>query len=124
MEIAAHRGVSSLAPENTLSAFQKAAAMGCEWIEFDVQLTQDGSPVVIHDKTVERCTNGVGIVSEMTLKELKLLDAGSWFSKEFCNETIPTLEEVLSLAKKYNMSVNIELKTYPENPAIACLSLL
>jgi len=115
MKIAAHRGISSLAPENTLAAFQKAGVMGCEWIEFDVQLTQDGIPVVIHDKTVKRCTNGNGIVSEMSLAELKLLDAGSWFSDAFSDEKIPTLEEVLLLAKQYHMSVNIELKIYPED---------
>lgn len=115
MKIAAHRGVSSLAPENTLAAFQKAAEMGCEWIEFDVQLTKDKIPVVIHDKTVKRCTNGNGIVSEMSLAELKLLDAGSWFSEVFCDQKIPTLEEVLDLAKQNNMSVNIELKIYPED---------
>ena len=115
MKIAAHRGISSLAPENTLAAFQKAGELGCEWIEFDVQLTRDAIPVVIHDKTVKRCTNGTGIVSEMSLAELKLLDAGSWFSDAFCDEKIPTLEEVLLLAKQYHMSVNIELKIYPED---------
>ena len=115
MKIAAHRGVSSLAPENTLAAFHKAGEMGCEWIEFDVQLTRDNIPVVIHDRTVKRCTNGSGVISEMDLAELKKLDAGSWFSEAFSNEKIPTLDEVLLLANQYNMSVNIELKIYPED---------
>jgi len=115
MKIAAHRGVSSLAPENTLSAFKKAAEMGCEWIELDVQLSVDNIPVVFHDQTVQRCTNGIGLVSEMKLSELKSLDAGSWFSETFRGEQIPTLEEVLQLAKQHQINVNIELKIYPED---------
>ena len=118
MKVAAHRGVSSLAPENTLSAFRKAAEMGCEWIELDVQLTRDNVPVVIHDKTVQRCTNGTGIVSEMDLVELKSLDAGTWFSEAFCQEQVPTLKESLLLANNYNLNVNIELKIYPEDNVI------
>ena len=113
MKIAAHRGVSSLAPENTLAAFSKAPELGCEWIELDVQLTQDDVPVVIHDKTVDRCTNDTGIVSEMTLESLKSLDAGSWFNESYSDERIPTLEEVLLLAKEINLKVNIEIKLYP-----------
>lgn len=115
MKIVAHRGISSLAPENTLAAFTKAAELGCEWIEFDVQLCADMIPVVIHDKTVERCTNGEGTVSSMTLQELQRLDAGSWFDTAFCEETIPSLEEVLLFAQDKGISTNIELKIFPED---------
>jgi len=118
MKIAAHRGVSSLAPENTLSAFQKAAELGCEWIELDVQLSKDNVPVVIHDQTVQRCTNGTGQVSEMTLTALQSLDAGSWFSNAFQDERIPTLEAVLLLAKQHKLKVNIELKIYPQDNVV------
>ena len=125
MNVTAHRGVSSLAPENTLAAFIKAAELGCEWIELDVQLSEDEIPVVIHDKSVERCTNGKGIVSKMTLHELQALDAGSWFDRTFCEETIPSLKEALQLAQEQGLKVNIELKLYPEdNIALLCKKVI
>ncbi|MBU9711291.1 glycerophosphodiester phosphodiesterase [Evansella tamaricis] len=98
--ISAHRGWSSKAPENTLAAFQLALDTSeIESIEFDVQLTKDGIPVVIHDFTLERTTNGKGLVKEITYEELRKLDAGSWFSEEFAGEKVPTLEEVFQLIK-------------------------
>ena len=115
MKITAHRGLSSLAPENTLAAFNKAAEMGCEWIEIDVQLNLEHIPVVIHDQTVNRCTNGTGMVAKMSLAALQSLDAGSWFSDEFNREYIPTLEQTLLLAKDKKLKVNIEIKGYPED---------
>lgn len=121
MKITAHRGISSLAPENTLAAFNKAADYNCKWIEIDVQLSQDNVPVVIHDKTVDRCSDGSGFVSEMTLTDLKLLDAGRWFSNIFRKERIPTLKETLILAKNKNLKVNIEIKHYPAmNTELLC----
>ncbi|MFT5652867.1 MAG: glycerophosphoryl diester phosphodiesterase [Psychromonas sp.] len=121
MKITAHRGGSSLAPENTLAAFNKAAELGCEWIEIDVQLSLDKVPVVIHDKTVERCTDGIGAVSTMTLEILKSLDAGLWFGKEFRDERIPTLKETLLLAKNKHLKVNVEIKLYPQDDlALLC----
>lgn len=86
MKITAHRGLSSLAPENTLSAIQRAIEFGCEWIEIDVQLSADNIPVVIHDKTVNRCTNGRGKVKDLTWQELRALDAGLWFGDDFAGE--------------------------------------
>ena len=80
MKLTAHRGLSSLAPENTLSAFKKAIQFGCDSIELDVQLSADHIPVVFHDQTVNRCTNGQGKVSDLTWHELRLLDAGLWFN--------------------------------------------
>ena len=94
VEIAAHRGGYALAPENTLAAF-RACEGYADWIEFDVYATVDGQLVVIHDHTVDRTTDGTGIVGEMTLAQLKVLDAGSKFSPAFAGETIPTLEEAL-----------------------------
>lgn len=113
MKLTAHRGLSSLAPENTLSAFKKAIQFGCDSIELDVQLSADHIPVVFHDQTVNRCTNGQGKVSDLTWHELRLLDAGLWFSDEFEGEYIPSLAEVLSLAASKKININIELKTFP-----------
>jgi glycerophosphoryl diester phosphodiesterase len=121
MNIIAHRGASSLAPENTLAAFNKAAVLGSQWFELDVQLTLDKVPVVFHDQTVERCTNGTGVLSQMNLQTLKLLDAGLWFGEAFRDEKIPTLEETLDLAKTLKLNINIELKLYPEDdPILLC----
>lgn len=108
--IIAHRGASSYAPENTLSAFKKAVEMGSDGIEFDVQLSKDGHVVIIHDATVNRTSNGNGKVKSLTLKQLKELDFGSWFSKEFKNETICTLEEVFNYLKNWNGLINVEIK--------------
>ena len=115
MNLTAHRGLSSLAPENTLGAFQMAIDFGCQWIEIDVQLTQDFVPVVIHDQTVDRCTNGKGKVADLTWHELRILDAGSWFDEDFHREHIPSLAETLTLVKNAGIHLNIELKTYPED---------
>ncbi|MDC0610344.1 glycerophosphoryl diester phosphodiesterase [Vibrio sp.] len=121
MRVMAHRGFSSQAPENTLAAFKKAIEFGCQWIELDVQLTADHIPVVIHDQTLERCTNGAGKVAEMTLAELQQYSAGDWFNQAFSNETIPTLEDTLRLAKTHNIGLNIELKPYPgDDEALLC----
>ena len=107
--VIAHRGFSGAAPENTLIAFQKGIEIGSDMIELDVHLSRDGEIVVIHDETLERTTNGKGMVADHTLKELKKLDAGSSFGPQFAGEKIPTLKEVLDLAKG-RVLVNIEIK--------------
>ncbi|GEA59065.1 glycerophosphoryl diester phosphodiesterase [Vibrio comitans] len=109
----AHRGVSSLAPENTMAAFKLVKEQGSQWIEIDVQLSADGVPMVIHDQTVNRCTNGRGKVSEMSLSQLKMLDAGGWFGDMYVGERIPTLAETLMYVKEAGHDLNIELKVYP-----------
>lgn len=108
--VIAHRGASAYHPENTMAAFRSAHEMGAEMIELDILLTKDGIPIAIHDETLERTTNGTGMVAEFTLEELKELDAGSWFSKAHKGETIPSLEEVLEFAKG-KIALNIEIKT-------------
>src|SRR5438034_7470028 len=105
----AHRGASARAPENTLAAFTEAVRLGANAIELDVHLTADGVPVVIHDATVERTTNGRGEVAAMTSKDLRRLDAGAWFSSRFRGERIPTLEESLEFARG-RCALNIEIK--------------
>ncbi len=109
--IFAHRGVSAVAPENTLVAFQAALDQGVKAVEFDVQLSADQNVIVIHDDTVNRTTNGTGKVRELTLDQLKTLDAGSAFSADFAGERIPVVEEVFERfgSKLY---LNIELKNY------------
>lgn len=111
MEIYAHRGASGTHPENTIAAFQEAARLPIEGVEFDVHLTKDGEVVVIHDEKINRTSNGKGLVQDMTLAELKQYDFGSWFSEEFRGETIPTLQEVLDVFKDTNHKMNIEIKT-------------
>lgn len=86
-----HRGAAGHAPENTLASFHKAIALGCAGFEFDVQLSKDGEPVIIHDETLERTTNGKGLVCDFTFAELQTFDAGN-------GENIPHLREVLALA--------------------------
>ena len=107
--IIGHRGASAYHPENTMKAFVAAYEMGAEMIELDLTLSKDGVPVVIHDETLDRTTDGKGKVSDLTLQELKQLDAGSWFSSKHSGERIPTLKEVLEFAKG-KISVNIEIK--------------
>lgn len=111
MEIFAHRGASGSRPENTLAAFSEAAALPIDGIELDVHLSGDGVPVVIHDETVDRTTDGSGYVKDMTLDELKQLSAGCRFADEYYDERIPTLREVLDLFRDKPHKLNIELKS-------------
>jgi glycerophosphoryl diester phosphodiesterase len=108
--ILGHRGASGNAPMNTLSAFLLAHQEGAHGIELDVHLSADGVPVVIHDHTVDATTNGKGEVRNMTVHQLKQLDAGSWFSSAFAKETIPTLTEVLTTLPRENFLINVEIK--------------
>ncbi len=105
-----HRGASGDAPENTIAAFRLAAKMGAAAVEFDVQLTRDLEPVVIHDQYVDRTTNGSGKVSDLYLEEIKRLDAGNYFHLNFLGEQIPHLKEVLELPE-FDLGMNIELKS-------------
>jgi glycerophosphoryl diester phosphodiesterase len=111
--VIAHRGASNLAPENTLSAFVKAAASGAKWVEFDVMLAACGEAVVIHDETLERTTNGTGNVSDYPYSYLRTLDAGSWFHPRFANERIPTFKEVIEVIKEQGLNANVEIKALP-----------
>ncbi|WP_430535755.1 glycerophosphodiester phosphodiesterase [Listeria rocourtiae] len=114
-EIFAHRGSKGTHPENTIPAFLAAVRAGADGIELDVQLTKDGVPVVIHDETVNRTTNGSGLVKDFTLRELQKLDAHQGYKKRFRalfkKTKIPTLEEVLVVLGRYPLILNVELKT-------------
>src|SRR5690606_19865069 len=91
--VIAHRGASAYAPENTIAAFELAVEMKADWYELDCLLAKDGTVIVSHDNDVSRCTDGEGRVTEMTLAELKTLDAGSWKDPKFAGERLPTLAE-------------------------------
>jgi glycerophosphoryl diester phosphodiesterase len=111
--IIAHRGFRAKYPENTLIAFQAALDAGVTMIELDVTHTRDGRLVVMHDITLDRTTNGRGPVNGYFLKELKKLDAGSWFNPVFARQHVPELEEVLELVNGRAL-INIEIKPNPD----------
>jgi len=106
----AHRGASAVAPENTLAAFKEAVRLGADMIELDVRLCSDGTIVVFHDRDLTRTTDGTGPVEDLTLAELKRLDAGSWFSERFKGERIPTLEEAIQAISSSRIELCIEIK--------------
>ncbi|MBM3240354.1 hypothetical protein FJZ31_29070 [Candidatus Poribacteria bacterium] len=107
----AHRGASGKghAPENTLSAFRKAMAIGVDAVECDVHCTKDGHVVIIHDNNLKRTTNMDGVITEMALSEVKKADAGAWFDSRFAGETIPTLKELLEMTRGKVITV-VEIK--------------
>ncbi|WP_417613914.1 glycerophosphoryl diester phosphodiesterase [Oceanisphaera sp.] len=117
MIVCGHRGIASLAPENTLAGLREAHRLGFTWVEIDVQLTRDEQVVVAHDEKVNRCTNGKGWLRQFDWQELSRLDAGSWFSPAFADERIPLLRDYLALATRLGMHVNIEFKLYPGDDA-------
>ena len=111
--VAGHRGDRADAPENTLPAFEAAFASGLDVVETDVQLTSDGFPVLLHDPTVDRTTNGTGAIADLTLAQVEALDAGSWFNKGFAGTRIPQLGEFLDLlAATPHKRALVELKEY------------
>ncbi|MCC6569235.1 MAG: glycerophosphodiester phosphodiesterase [Anaerolineales bacterium] len=109
--IFAHRGASAYAPENTLAAFELAVTQGADAIELDVKLSADGRAVVIHDDTVDRTTDGAGRVKNLTLADLRALDAGSSFSEQYRGEKIPLLEEAFEAVGR-RAFINVELTNY------------
>lgn len=112
--IIAHRGASQVAPENTLAAFREADRQGVWWIEFDVSLLGDGTPVVHHDGSLDRCTTGTGPLALVGAEKLGTLDAGSWHGPAFRGEPLPTLEQVLDLLEERTMWANLELKPHDD----------
>ncbi len=109
LKIIAHRGGSNLAPENTLAAFKKAINLDVDMIEIDVHLSKDSNIIVIHDKTIDRTTDGTGEIKNMTLDEIKKYDAGSWFNESFQDERVPTLDETFNAIKGQTILL-IEIK--------------
>src|SRR5690606_13210802 len=94
--VTAHRGESATTPENTMPAFRAAVAHGADLVETDVQLTADSIPVLMHDSTVDRTTDGSGLVGELSFAEVRELDAGSWYAPEFSGTRVPMFDELLN----------------------------
>ena len=117
--VAGHRGDRSVAPENTIPALQAAIASQMAFVETDLQLTADGVPVLLHDETVDRTTNGTGRIADLTLASVRSLDAGSWYSKEFADTRIPTLEEFLVVFAPSRKQLLLELKGFWEKEEVA-----
>ena len=128
-QVIAHRGASAYAPEHTFASYDKALNMGANFIEIDIRSTKDNKLVAMHDKTVDRTTNGKGNVSSLTLAQIKKFDAGSHFNEKYPSrayqsyklQTVPTLEEIF---KRYGQKINyyIEIRDVKQNKDI--LSLL
>jgi len=114
--IVAHRGASRDAPENTLAAVRLASRQGARWVEFDVSLLGDGTPVLHHDPTLERCTDATGPLDRLTGADLAGIDAGSWFGEQFAGEPIATLEQALDLIGELDVSANLEMKPHKAAP--------
>ncbi len=113
--ISAHRGANTTHPENTLTAFREAIRLGVQQIEFDIQMTKDRHIVLMHDATVDRTTDGKGRVCDMTLQQIRALDAGAWKDPKFAGERVPTLEEALAM-----MPINIWLNVHTKgDPVLA-----
>jgi len=108
--VVAHRGASGSAPENTVAAFRLACRVPCDQVEFDLRHTRDGQWVVMHDEKVDRTTDGAGKVADLTLAQIKRLDAGSWLAPEFAGERVPTLTEALA-AIPPQIGLNVHVKT-------------
>lgn len=115
--IIGHRGASAVAPENTMAAFREAISVGADGIEFDVRLTRDGVPVVIHDRDLVR-TGGLSLrIGDMTWSEVAKVEVGSWFARKknlppgsFANETVPSLAELFTLFQSNNSLLYLEMK--------------
>lgn len=123
-KIIAHRGASAYAPENTLVAFERAKSLGCHFIEFDVMLSQDDEPFVFHDENLKRTTNGRGRFDQKAADDIRKLDAGKWFAKQYHGEPIPTLRSVLDWLVKNDMQANIEIKPNPGKTEETTVSVL
>jgi len=109
----AHRGAAAAAPENTIPAVERAAALGARWIETDVRLTADGGLVMVHDATLERTTSGSGAVARTPLADIRSLDAGGWFDPAFAGTRVPDLAEYLAAVLDCGLALQLELKETP-----------
>lgn len=105
----AHRGMPRQAPENTLASFRAASAY-TPWVELDVDIISDGTPVVIHDTALDRTTNKSGSIYELVSSDLARIDTGSWFAPEFAGESLPTFFQVIKELNQHGLNANVELK--------------
>lgn len=123
--VAGHRGIKNVYPENTLLSFEKAIEIGVDMLEFDVHITRDGVPVIMHDLTVDRTCDGTGRICDLTLSEIKKLDAGIRFSAEYAGLRVPTLEEFCGLmAAHRDILLNVEIKDKTEECVDMTIAML
>jgi glycerophosphoryl diester phosphodiesterase len=115
--VVAHRGAGKLAPENTLAAMRVGASLGQTMFEFDVKLTADGKPILMHDALLDRTTNGRGLAAAFTLAEVAQLDAGGWLSAQWAGEPVPTLANIIRWLRANRLMANIEIKPTPGQEA-------
>ena len=108
-----HRGAAGHAPENTVASLTAAATLGARWVEFDVKLAAGGEPILFHDDTLDRTTDGKGRVADAPLAQLRALDAGKWYQARFAGERIPTLDEAMVILARLDLGANVEIKPCP-----------
>ncbi len=106
----AHRGLNTLAPENTLAAFEQLPKHDVKWLETDLGITSDQHVVVLHDDYLDRTTNGSGLLTATTFADVQKLSAGAWFGAEFADERVPTLADLVAFLNRTQTNANIELK--------------
>jgi glycerophosphoryl diester phosphodiesterase len=118
--VVGHRGAMTYVPENTIASFERGVQLGADVVELDLHLTSDGVPVVIHDDTLDRTTDGHGAVARTSLAEIRALDAGAWFAAEYAGARVPTLDEALEWSRSRQVPLAIELKGFPRpDPLLA-----
>jgi len=110
VHVCGHRGYSLRYPENTLPSFGAAKAWGATTIEIDVVLTAEGEPIVLHDRTLDRTTDGHGFVADLGLEQIRSLDAGARFDARFAGTRVPTIAEIVDWAKREEMGIFLEIK--------------
>lgn len=111
--VIAHRGGGLLAPENTLAGMKLARNLGFMGVEFDVVLTEDGTPILMHDEALDRTTDGSGSVADASYSEIADLDAGGWFGNEYIGEPVPSFAAAIALCREADLWANVELKPTP-----------
>lgn len=111
--IIGHRGAASCAPENTLAGLRRAHELGARWVEFDVQVTRDDCPILLHDVRLERTTDGHGIAADRAASDIARLDAGRWFGSAFRGEPVPRFADALALVDALDLGAVIEIKAEP-----------
>jgi glycerophosphoryl diester phosphodiesterase len=112
-KVIAHRGGGTLAPENTIAAMQCGLDFGYRAVEFDVMLTMDGVPVLMHDPLFGRTVRGEGAVAATKAAALMVMDAGSWYSESYIGETVPSYEQVVRFCQLHDIWMNVEIKPVP-----------